>query len=128
MEHTVNDPSLRRECGGILVDPGGNAVRLSALTFAALWAMACTAHAEDPQALLQKYNCTICHAADEAKTGPAFADVAESYRDDPHAVSKIAGMIRKGVHGGGPWPMPPSPQVSAAEATAIAQYIVALRK
>ncbi len=103
-------------------------MRLSALTFAALWAMACTAHAEDPQALLQKYNCTICHAADEARAGPAFADVAESYRDDPHAVSKIAGMIRKGVHGGGPWPMPPSPQVSAAEGTAIAQYIVALRK
>ena len=103
-------------------------MRLPVLIFAAAWAVACSAHAEDPQALLQKYNCAICHATDEAKTGPAFVDVAAAYQEDPHAVSKIAGAIRKGLHGGGPWSMPPNPQVSAADATAIAQYILALRK
>jgi len=103
-------------------------VKFLALTFATGLAVAGAARAEDAQALLEKYNCTFCHAADEAKTGPAFVDVAVKYRDDPHAVSKITAAIRKGVHGGGPWPMPPNPEVSAAEATKIAQHILALRR
>ena len=103
-------------------------MKLVTLAFAAALAAAGAARAEDPQALLQKYNSTVCHAADEAKTGPAFVDVAAGFRDDPHAVAKITGVIRKGVHGGGPWPMPPNPQVSAADATSIAEYILALRK
>jgi cytochrome c len=103
-------------------------VKLLTLTFAAALAAAGAAHADDPQALLRKYNCTVCHAADEEKTGPAFVDVADRFRDDPHAAAKISASIRKGVHGGGPWPMPPNPQVSAADASTIAQYILALRK
>jgi cytochrome c len=103
-------------------------VKLVTLTFATGLAVAGAAQAEDPQALLQKYNCTICHANDEAKAGPALVDVAAAYRGKPQAVSTIAAIVRKGVHGSGPWPMPPSPQVPAADARKIAQYILALRK
>ena len=35
------------------------------------------AQAQAPQALLQEYKCYVCHADNETKTGPAFADVAE---------------------------------------------------
>jgi cytochrome c len=103
-------------------------VKIVALTFVTGLAVAGAAAAEDPQALLQKFDCTVCHATDEAKTGPAFVDIAEHYRDDPQAVATLAAVIRKGVHGGGPWPMPPSPQVPAAEAKEIARYILTLRK
>lgn len=103
-------------------------MRLVALTFAAAWAVAGAAQADEPQALLQKYDCTLCHAKDEAKTGPAFVEVAARYRGDSKAVAKLAAVVRKGAHGGGPWPMPPSPQVPPADARAMARYILALRE
>jgi len=128
MAHTVITRATRRACAVACVDPRGTAVKLVALTFATGLAVAGAAQAEDPQALLHKYNCTICHANDEAKAGPALVDVAAAYRGRPQAVSTIAAIVRKGAHGGGPWPMPPSPQVSTADARKIAQYILALRK
>jgi len=128
MGHTVITPATRPTGAVVIVDPRGNAVKLVALTFATGLAMAGAAQAEDPQALLRKYDCTICHANDEAKTGPAFVDTAAKYRGNPQAAATLAAVVRKGAHGGGPWPMPPSPQVPAADARKIARYILALRK
>lgn len=81
----------------------------------------------DPQALLTHYKCYICHADRETKAGPAYVDVAEQYRRSPNAVSMIALEIRRGLRHGGPWHMPPHPEVSVAEARAMARYIVSLR-
>jgi cytochrome c len=81
----------------------------------------------DPQALLTHYKCYICHADRETKAGPAYVDVAAQYRKTPDAVSVIALEIRRGLRHGGPWHMPPHPEVSAAEARAMARYIVSLR-
>jgi cytochrome c len=85
------------------------------------------AYAADAPALLEKYRCTICHADFETIGGPAYADIAARLKGNPKAKSIIIAMVRKGVHGGGPWPMPPSPQVSAADADVIARYILALK-
>ena len=83
------------------------------------------AAATAPQ-LMEKYRCYICHADAAAKAGPAFADVAAVYRGNPKARSFVSGVIRRGQHGGGPWHMPPHPEISAADARTIARYILAL--
>lgn len=93
--------------------------------------VACAAHAQDGReravALLHQYKCYVCHADNEAKAGPAYADVAAWYEGVADAQSRIAALIRKGAHGPGPWHMPPHPEVSKADAKTMAQYILALR-
>ena len=95
-----------------------------ALSFA-LVDSADAATADEPPAALTQYKCYICHADRQAKAGPAFVDVARRYRGDPQAVSRLAREIRRGLRGG-PWHMPPHPEVSTAEARTIARYIVRL--
>jgi cytochrome c551/c552 len=55
-------------------------------------------------------------------------DVAIRYRGNPRAAAVITGSIRKGVHNGGPWHMPPHPEVSGADARIMARYILSLQK
>ena len=85
------------------------------------------AHAADAPALLTKYKCYICHADTEAKAGPAYVDVAAVYRGQPQATASVIAIIKKGAHGGGPWHMPPHPEVTDAEARAMARYILSLK-
>jgi cytochrome c len=80
-----------------------------------------------PQELLEKFRCTICHAESEAGAGPAWADIATHYRGKPKANKLIADKIRSGAHGGGPWHMPPHPEVSKADAATMARYILAIK-
>ncbi len=85
------------------------------------------AQADDVQSLLRAYNCRVCHSDHETRTGPAFVDVAAKYRGNKKAVSILVDVIRKGVHGEGPWPMPPLPEVSPADAKDISEYILSLK-
>ena len=82
--------------------------------------------AADAQRLLNQHKCYICHSDHQAKAGPAYADVAAQYRTERDAVSVIAVEIRRGIRGGGPWHMPPHPEVSTAEARTMARYIMSL--
>ena len=82
--------------------------------------------AAEAQQLLNEHKCYICHSDHQSKAGPAYADVAARYRADRDAVSVIAVEIRRGIRGGGPWHMPPHPEVSAAEARTMARYIMSL--
>ncbi len=77
-------------------------------------------------ASLGEYRCYDCHADREAVAGPAFADIAAAYRGKPDAVARIASEIRSGIRGGGPWHMPPHPEVSQNDARAMARYILSL--
>lgn len=84
------------------------------------------AHAD--QELLQKNNCFACHSIDKRKYGPRFVDVAAKYAGDNNAVAELARKIKAG--GSGVWgedPMPPQPQVSDADALAIAKYVMSLK-
>jgi cytochrome c len=85
------------------------------------------ADAEDAPALLEKYKCYICHADHEPKAGPAYVDVATMYRGNPKAAAMLAAIVKKGAHGGGPWHMPPHPEVSDAEAMKMVRYILSLK-
>ena len=80
----------------------------------------------DAQTLLTHYKCYICHADRETKAGPAYVDVAARLRGNPDAVSVIALEIRRGLRRGGPWHMPPHPEVSMSEARTIGRYIMSL--
>ena len=96
------------------------------IAFPATLALAGTAEPPDARALLTQYRCYVCHADRETLTGPAFADVAAQLRGKQNAVPKVAQQIRGGVNRGGPWHMPPHPEVSKSEATVMARYILSL--
>ena len=99
-------------------------------TFLALLSMAlsCTAAAAGPdvQQQLAQYRCSICHAERETLAGPSYADIALAYRSQKQAAALLAARIRVGAHDGGLWHMPPHPEVSEADANAMARYILAL--
>lgn len=86
------------------------------------------ARAQAPQVLLQQHKCYTCHADDETKTGPAYVDVAAKYRGNPQAVAIVAAVVRKGARGGGPWHMPPHPEISDADAKKMVRYILSLEQ
>lgn len=99
---------------------------LAAVASAAVPTASGNAGSVDAQRLLGQYKCYICHADHEAKAGPAYADVAARFRARRDAVSIIAAEIRRGVRRGGPWHMPPHPEVSVSEARMMARYIMSL--
>ena len=103
-------------------------MKLVWLALAATVSLIGLAQAQAPQILLQQYKCYICHTDNESKTGPAYADVATRYRGNSQAVAILTAEIRKGVHGSGPWHMPPHPEVSEADARKMARYILSLKK
>ena len=76
--------------------------------------------------LAKAKNCLACHAVDKKLVGPAYKDVAAKYKGDKTAEAKLAEKVVKG--GVGAWgqiPMPPNPQVSAAEAKTLAAWVLA---
>ena len=80
----------------------------------------------DTKALLATNACMGCHAIDKKIVGPAFKDVVARYQGKADAVPLVAHNIRAG--GAGKWepvPMPTFAHLSEAEASALAQYILA---
>jgi cytochrome c len=102
--------------------------RMHLVMLVALSSLAGMAQAASPQALLQRYKCDICHARDQVRTGPAYVDVAAKYRGNAQAPARLEAAVRSGAHGSGPWPMPPHPEVSAADARTMVRYILSLKK
>ena len=80
----------------------------------------------DTQALLATNACMGCHSIDKTIVGPAFKEVVARYQGKADAVPLVAHNIRAG--GAGKWgsvPMPTFAHLSEAEASALAQYILA---
>jgi cytochrome c len=76
-------------------------------------------------ALAQKNACVACHAVDKKLLGPAYQAVAQKYAGQKDAVDKLKASIKAG--GMGKWgqiPMPAQPNLSDADATALAQWIL----
>jgi cytochrome c len=90
-------------------------------------ALAGDVQAQAPK-LLQQYKCYYCHADNEEKAGPSFADVAARYKGKSQAVGRLIAVVRNGRHGDGPWHMPPHPEVSEAEAKEMVRYILSLKQ
>ena len=101
--------------------------RVLAVCFASSFLFAAGSAVADAD-LFKKSNCMACHAVDQKRFGPALKDVAAKYNGDATAVDKLAKKIKAG--GAGVWgqaPMPPQPQVSIADATKLAEYILAIK-
>lgn len=98
--------------------------RLSAL--AAVFALSAAASpALANLALAQKHACTACHAVDKKIVGPAYADVAKKYSGQKDAAKAVAASIKAGGSGKwGPVPMPPQAQLSEADLTTLATWIL----
>ena len=97
--------------------------------FAGLLFCAKPVYAENEQLkkLMLTNNCLACHQIDKRKYGPQFYEVAEKYAGDKAMTAKLAAKIKAG--GSGVWGedmMPPQPQVSDANALAMAELILGL--
>ncbi len=95
-----------------------------ALTLVAVAALTSTP-ARASADLAQKKNCMACHAMDKKVIGPAYKEVAAKYAGQKDAADQLAAKIVKG--GAGVWgavPMPANPQVSDAEAKALAGWVL----
>ena len=119
---------------GLLVCSASEGVRgpSSVLKRVALWgimglSLPSSAAALEPVALAQSRHCLSCHALDHKVVGPAYADVAKKYQQDPTALARLSQKVRLG--GGGVWgaiPMPANAQVSPVEAQVLVQWILKL--
>lgn len=76
-------------------------------------------------ALAQKNACMACHAVDKKVVGPSYADVAKKYAGQKDAVTTLAASIKAGGSGKwGPVPMPAQAQLSAADLSTLATWIL----
>ncbi len=92
-----------------------------ALSLTALTSLPAFADAE----LATKKNCMAYHAIDKKQVGPSYKDVAAKYAGQKDAVDKLTQKVMKG--GAGVWgaiPMPANPQVSAAEAKQLVEWVM----
>jgi cytochrome c len=126
-KHFARNPAVRAN-GTSHAGPSARARRTGLVATLAMGAVlaANAAWAADPQSLLVQYKCTICHAEREALAGPPLTEIAAGYRGQRDAAALMATRIRSGMRSGGPWHMPPHPELSESDAMAIAAYILSL--
>jgi cytochrome c len=90
-----------------------------------------SAHALDAAAAIElaKANgCLSCHSSHEKIVGPAYAAVAEKYKDDKDAVANLVQSIQYGSKGKwGRIPMPPHPSMSAGDIKTLAQWVMTIK-
>jgi cytochrome c len=80
--------------------------------------------AGDVKALIAANSCTACHGMTQKIVGPGFNEIATKHKGQDRLEAYLAVKIREGGVGVfGPVPMPPQPQLSAAEAASIARWI-----
>jgi cytochrome c len=103
-------------------------LRITPQWIAVIALLSATGPARADYDLVLKKNCLACHQVDKRKYGPNFKEIAAKYADQKTAADVLARKIRRG--GTGVWGedvMPPQPQVSAAEAAALARYVLSLK-
>ncbi|KWO47902.1 cytochrome C [Burkholderia sp. MSMB1459WGS] len=61
----------------------------------------------EPTELVDAQHCMFCHTPDLTFLGPSFREIAERYRDDPHAAAYLERKLRVG--GGAHWGDTPMP-------------------
>ena len=84
------------------------------------------AHAADGAAIAKANNCMTCHGVDSRKMmGPSFKEIADRHKGK-NVEAAMVEKIKKGSMGEwGNMPMPAQPQLSDADARAIAKWILA---
>ena len=101
------------------------------ITATLLAAASGSAHALDAAAaieLAKNNGCLSCHATNEKIVGPAYAAVADKYKDDKEAVANLVQSIQYGSKGKwGRIPMPPHPSMSAGDIKTLAQWVLTIK-
>ena len=98
------------------------------LTLIALASMGAAGPAFANADLAQNKNCMACHAMDKKLVGPSYKAVAAKYAGQKDAAAALAQKIING--GSGVWgavPMPANPQVTPAEATQLANWVLSAK-
>lgn len=81
------------------------------------------------KSLIEGSDCRTCHQDNSKVIGPSYADVAAKYENTEDNVKMLAGKIIAGGKGNwGEIPMTPHPNVTEADAEAMVQYILSLKK
>lgn len=98
-----------------------------ALTLVPLLVAGAALPASADQKLAEKKNCLACHSVKDKVVGPAFKDVAAKYAGQADAAKMLAEKIQKG--GVGAWGQIPMPanDVTPAEATTLATWVLGLK-
>ncbi|WP_396436023.1 c-type cytochrome [Limnohabitans sp.] len=76
--------------------------------------------------IAKKNACMSCHAAERKLVGPSYNDVAKKYAGQKDAAATLAKSIKAGGAGKwGPVPMPAQANLSEADASTLAAWILA---
>jgi cytochrome c len=76
--------------------------------------------------IAKKNACMACHAAERKVVGPSYNDVAKKYAGQKDAAATLAKSIKAGGAGKwGPVPMPAQANLSEADASTLAAWILA---
>ncbi|PFH20645.1 MULTISPECIES: c-type cytochrome [Burkholderia] len=72
--------------------------RLPGYLLALAWLAGGTASAQvrEPAALIDQQHCMFCHTSDMPFLAPSFHEIADRYRDTPHAEDILANKLRLG--------------------------------
>ena len=101
---------------------------LSAFVLAAASGSANALDAAAAIELAKANGCLSCHAASEKIVGPAYAAVADKYKDDKDAVANLVQSIQYGSKGKwGRIPMPAHPAMSAGDIKTLAQWVMTVK-
>jgi cytochrome c len=137
MKNCVSEVRLSSEMPSYALDQHGNLAdqrramgAIEGVTTVATAAGASKAAAKAPAGLdlAKRFGCMACHAVDSRAVGPAFRDIAARYAGTgaPPAETQLVAKLKSG--GSGAWgdiSMPAQPQVGAADARTIVQWILA---
>nr|WP_246256961.1 c-type cytochrome [Pararobbsia alpina] len=78
------------------------------------------------QAIYKANACASCHSATQKLIGPAYADIAAKYKNDPGAGARLEKVVKNGGSGvWGPIPMPSHPGMSDADIRTVVTWILA---
>ncbi|TDR32351.1 c-type cytochrome [Hydromonas duriensis] len=76
-------------------------------------------------AFAQQKNCFSCHTRDAKMVGPAWTSIAEKYKNDKDAVTKLTAKVLSGGSGSfGPVVMPPQAHLKPEEAQYLVEWIL----
>ncbi|KLN54059.1 c-type cytochrome [Variovorax paradoxus] len=108
--------------------PSSNNRKLLQLSLLVLFLISCPAFAaavDGAQALARDHGCLACHGMLRKQVGPGFAQIADRYRNDAAAPSRLAGKIQGGSVGTwGRVIMPRQSHVTDEEAKALAGWVL----
>jgi cytochrome c len=75
--------------------------------------------------LARRKACLSCHGVDKRIVGPALREVAARYKGQAGIEGRLVEKLKQGGSGTwGPLPMPPNPDLAAADARALVQWIL----